>query len=151
MGKKQKRRRYGGNIKQANRAKQIEDKKQMILSKLSDKEKDLYVRLRNSLIANDYGIAASVVQHPVTKLWQGWISDGSALVFISARKDTEQAYADVEEMLDLVERDDFSIEDAFNLWGKSNSEDDLPPEPLPEHVSKGLLYFIRIIYALNEC
>jgi len=151
MRKKQKRQRYISGIKQVNRSKQIEDKKKIILSQLSEKERDIYMRIRDSLIANDYGIAASVARHPVTKLWQGWISDGSELVFISVRKDIEQAYADVGELLDLAARDDSSLEDVFSLWGKFNSEDNLLPEPLPERVSKGLLYFIRLIYALNEC
>jgi HrpA-like RNA helicase len=151
MRKKQKRQKHVSSVKRVNRSKQIEDKKKTVLSQLSEKERDIYTRIRDSLIANDFGIAASVARHPVTKLWQGWISDGSALVFISARKDIEKAYADVEELLDLVARDDSSLEDIFSLWGKLNSEDDLPPEPLPEHASKGLLYFIRLIYALDEC
>ena len=123
-------------------------KEQQIYSQLNEQDRKTLDRLRTSLIPNAYGFVASVIKHPVSGLWQGWISDGNTLIFISARNATEQAVADVEAFLEASTYEEFRLEDIPSLQAKFDEEGDAPYTALPADITKALLFYIRILYAL---
>ena len=135
--------------KKRNRIKQAKMKEQQILSQLSQQERAQLDRLRVALIPNIYGLVASIIRHPVSQLWQGWMSDGNTLIFISARNDPEQASADVEAFLEASDHKDFCLEDIPSLQAKFDEEGDGPYAALPVDISKALLFYVRILYALE--
>jgi hypothetical protein len=136
--------------KKRQRIKQARMKEQQIYSQLNEQERKTLDRIRASLIPNAYGFVASVIQHPVRGLWQGWISDGSTLIFISARNTTEQAVADVEAFLETITDEETRLEDIPSLQAKFDEEGDAPYTALPEDITKALLFFVRILYALEN-
>lgn len=125
-------------------------KRHQILSQLSEPDREMLDRLRASLIPNVYGFVASVVRHPVSGLWQGWMSDGSTIICISARNDPEQASTDVQAFLKASTHKEFRLEDVPSLQVKFDEEGDAPYKPLPMDVTETLLFYIRIVYALEE-
>jgi hypothetical protein len=124
-------------------------KENQILLGLSSGERDMLNRLRASLIPNSTGLLASVGRHPESGLWQGWISEGTFFIFISARRDLEQAYADIEAFLDAIEREDFDVADAVPLLARFNEGGDAPPKALPEDLTKALRFFVHILYKIS--
>jgi len=129
--------------------KQVGLKEKQILSELSQGERDMLDRLRASLIPNSYGFVASVGRHPASGLWQGWISEGNFFIYISARREIEQAYADVEAFLEATEREGFGLEDVMPLLARFNEEGDAPPKALPEHLTRALRFFVHTLYKIE--
>jgi hypothetical protein len=136
--------------KKRKRIKQARMKEQQIYSQLNEQDRKTLDRLRASLIPNAYGFVASVIEHPVSGLWQGWISDGSTLIFISARNDSEQAVSDVEAFLEASTYEEIRLEDIPSLQAKFDEEGDAPYTALPEDITKTLLFYVRILYALKN-
>ncbi len=78
------------------------------------------------------------------------MSDGSTLVFISARDETEQAVADVEAFLEAITDEEIRLENIPSLQARFDEEGDAPYTALPADMTKALLFFVRILYALEN-
>ncbi len=127
-----------------------ETRKKRLRSSLDRKDREFLEHMRAYLIPNVYGFVAGVLYQPRTELWQGWISGGYKLLYISARNDHEQATADVEAFLKASTREGFGTEDALALLETFKKEGDAPPEYLPVPYTEVVLYYVRILYALKE-
>ncbi len=137
--------------KKRNRIKQAKIHEQQMLSQLfNPQERESFDRLRAALIPNAYGFVASIIRHPISRLWQGWMSDGNTIIFISARRDPNQASADVEAFLEASNQEDFRLEDIPALQEKFYEEGDAPYTVLPANISTTLLSYIQLLYVLEE-
>ena len=136
--------------KKRNRMKQARMREREILSQLSPQEREQFDRLRAALVPNPYGFVASIIRHPISRLWQGWMSDGKSIVFISARHDPDQASVDVEAFLEESNHKDFRLEDVPSLQLKFYEGGDAPFAELPMDILEVVLSYVQILYALKD-
>ena len=125
------------------------NEQQMLTQLLNAQERESFDRLRAALIPNAYGFVASIIRHPISRLWQGWMSNGNTIIFISARHDPDKASADVEAFLEASSQEDFRLEDVPALQTKFYEEGDAPYVTLPTYLSEALLYYVQILYTLE--
>jgi hypothetical protein len=78
------------------------------------------------------------------------MSDGNTLIFISARRDPKQAFADVKAFLEVSNQRDFGLEDIPALLQKFYEGGDAPFALLPQDTLEAVLTNVRIVYALEE-
>ncbi len=136
--------------KKRSRIKQARINEQQLLSQLlNTQQRESFDRLRAALIPNAYGFVASIIRHPISGLWQGWMSDGNTIICISARHDPDQASADVEAFLEASTHKDFRLEDVPLVQMKFDKEGDAPYLALPPDISETLLLYIQILYLLK--
>ncbi len=136
--------------KKRNRIKQARMNEQQLLSLLLNaQQRESFDRLRAALIPNAYGFVASIIRHPISGLWQGWMSDGNTIICISARHDPDQASADVEAFLEVSTHKDFHLEDVPALQVKFDKEGDALYVALPPDIFETLLFYIQILYLLK--
>lgn len=125
------------------------NEQQLLSQLLNAQQRASFDRLRAALIPNAYGFVASIIRHPISGLWQGWMSDGNTIICISARRDPDQASADVEAFLEASTHKDFRLEDVPALQMKFDKEGDAPYVALPPDIFGTLLLYIQILYLLK--
>src|SRR2546421_8493093 len=78
--------------------------------------------------------AAGVIQHPVTQLYQTWLStNGLDVACLSAHRDSVLAEADLQEVKALISSDDFSNDEKITaLFEKLKQGSDEEPSALPD-------------------
>lgn len=78
--------------------------------------------------------AAGVIQHPVTQLYQTWLStNGLDVACLSAHRDSARAVADLQEIKTLISSSDFyDDEKIMALFEKVHQGSDEEPSALPD-------------------
>ncbi len=85
--------------------------------------------------------ATGVIQHPITKLYQVWLStNGLDVTCLSAHRNAKQAEADKEELKALIRSGDlYNNEKLTTLFQKLKQGSEEEPQPLPDDLVREIL------------
>jgi hypothetical protein len=111
-------------------------KRQVITTSNAEKSKVFYAKTDADAPLEPHVYAAGVIQHPITQLYQVWLStNGLDVICLSAHHSQEQAEKDKQEVKVLISNGDlYNDEKLTALFQRLKQESDEEPKPLPDEI-----------------
>ena len=111
-------------------------KRQVITTSNAEKSKVFYAKTDADAPLEPPMYAAGVIQHPITQLYQVWLStNGLDVICLSAHHSQEQAEKDKQEVKILISNGDlYNDEKLTALFQRLKQESDEKPKPLPDEI-----------------